>query len=1306
MPLLRRRGNANVPNESSTRRPAADDAEPDAKLTPPVSYTGDDAGAPSELQSRASSATTRPGTPPIQEESNRHKRFSVLRFRNASDSQLSLRAKQQAEKPPPLPRPPEIITTAPTGDLGGVKKKTSRLSLAAARFRRSSDLPRDTNDATVARPSGAQRKSIADEKGRSSLAPLDEPGSPRTSSATPSFSGMAPPSQTNRQSESSRSDVSSNDRVSHTSPATTPKKSPSSNPFFRMRRSKKAPEPLFPLSHLPQKDKTPPAASSSASLNVASTPRPPSASGGIILRSNTDRLDGPASQRAGPAPATALFSQGADLRSGHSSPTRPNFLRGRSSTMSSMGRESTDDHLMPPTTRTSSSTGRKSFGDLLGLSRLRQNSELSRQGVITPATPGSAASKSNSLQLLREAVTLPERKDDESPAKYLARLEEILTRGVIAAIVSKNSDAFSLSVLRSFMRSFSFFGDPMDMALRKLLMEAELPKETQHIDRFLEAFANRYHECNPGIYATTEQAYFIAFSLLILHTDVFNKNNRYKMQKPDYLKNTRGEGIADEILGCFYDNITYTPFIHVEDELDRRSERGSRTKRKQLLGAPNDPAKRALKEPVDPYTLLIDGDLDALRPNLKDAMHLEEHYNYLGSSQSLNLKDLSKTFFRTGVLQIVSARSRPDAFMNDNTATNPNGAGPGIVDIKVTKVGLLWRKEAKKRKTRSPWQEWGAILTGAQLYFFRNISWIKSLMHQYESHIKAGNDDIPIIFKPPLEHFKPDGLMSTHGAVALHDSQYKKHKNAFVYVRSGGLDEVLLADNEAEMNDWLAKLNYAAAFSSSGVRMRGVVGGNYDGQGRRGLRRLDTTDPAQLIDTPTGQVSVVKSQIDHQMAEDIQTARRGFMKNKIEEGEEKVRVSQQELEGQLRNARHLQILAPIQPRTRDGMLAAAAQMSARLKWTRMEMWREKCHLDILRLDLEEDNPTPLSRATPLTSQPTGSGAPGDMSGTRHEGDCVDEDPNSSATAQLLEQTPQPRTAKARPLSSDSHDDHDVDVDAEERDLLKQAGLLEATSSKEASEKGTTSNVDDPGEQALALDRDRNDKNKIRRSLQRTLREGAGHLSHHRSRRGKDREPATGASDEPEPESMLARGTGSFVVHGKKASVINFGSELQNMSHEDKLRARKQSVVDVPMSPALSNGEDDDFYSAAGDLPESEGTPSRRESGASASTATARSFRELHRKFSSTHASRSVSNSRRLGVPSDGESEAAVSFSDGRRSPLPPIETAEGEDEEEDYIQGGHGGTVDRAAADGQREGDGSPTHSLQPSSRALPVASN
>lgn len=996
--------------------------------------------------------------------------------------------------------------------------------------------------------------------------------------------------------------------------------------------------------------------------------------------------------------------------------------------MSSVGRDSTDDHLLPPTTRTSSSTGRKSFGDLLGLSKLR-HTDLSRQGTMTPLTPGSGGSQSNSLQLTRPSLSLPEKRDDDTPAKYLSRVEESIPRSVMAAMLSKNSDTFSASVLRSYMRSFMFYGDPMDMAIRKLLMEAELPKETQHIDRCLQAFANRYDECNPGIYASADQAYFAAFSLLILHTDVFNKNNKNKMQKAQYLKNTGGQGIFDNVLESFYDNITYTPFIHMEDD-DSNGDHASLTKskRRQLLAGPgNDPAKRALKEPIDPYLLILDNNLDALRPNLKDAMPLEDCYNYLGTAKNLNLKDLQKTFFRTGVLQIVSARSRPEAFMTDKADVSLQDAGPGIVDIKITKVGLLWRKDVKKRKTRSPWQEWGAILTGAQLYFFRNVSWVKSLMHQYEHHIRDGNDGIPIIFKPPLEEFKPDALMSTNGAVALVDTTYKKHKNAFVYVRQGGLDEVLLADNEEEMNDWLAKLNYAAAFRTSGVKMRGVIGGNYDGQGRRGIRRLDSSEATQLVQTPSGPVAIARSRIDMKMVEDIQSQRRGFLHEKIEEATQKLDASQKQLEEQLRNARHLQILAPIQPKTRTDLLAAAARMAAQIKWTRTEIWRERCHRDILVQDLEEDVPgssagptptkagsvySPRERATsptptatrreskraaparpensprrpadlkigavrsPAESDPTES--PFDQafhtppqSAVRLRHDSRDTSLSDVATARHGSVSSGPASPIHSPVSSrhmrtESRDDDagsiqksehgPEDVDAGERNLLKQAGLLKNNALADSSDHIATTMSADSGEQGSAADREKADKAKIRRSLQRTLREGAGHLSHHRSRKGK--EVAAVASHEiAQRDSMLSRGTGSFVVHGKKASVIDLGTELQSMSNDDRLRLRTQGLQsDAPNSPPLLTPlEDDDFHSAMGDVRESFDR-NRRESAASASTATARSFRELHRKYSSTQsAGRSASAAGRLAVPSDTESEAALSFSDGRRSPLPPIE---------------------------------------------------
>lgn len=56
------------------------------------------------------------------------------------------------------------------------------------------------------------------------------------------------------------------------------------------------------------------------------------------------------------------------------------------------------------------------------------------------------------------------------------------------------------------MGRFNFILDPLDIALRRLLMDLCLPKETQQIDRVMEAFAKRYTECNPGLFVS-EGAY-------------------------------------------------------------------------------------------------------------------------------------------------------------------------------------------------------------------------------------------------------------------------------------------------------------------------------------------------------------------------------------------------------------------------------------------------------------------------------------------------------------------------------------------------------------------------------------------------------------------------------------------------------------------------------------------------------------------------------------------------------------------------------------------------------------------------------
>lgn len=726
------------------------------------------------------------------------------------------------------------------------------------------------------------------------------------------------------------------------------------------------------------------------------------------------------------------------------------------------------------------------------------------------------------------------------------------------------------------------------------------------------------------------------------------------MQKSDYTKNARGQGVAEEILECFYDNISYTPFIHVEDDVDINGERIiAHRSRKSIFAKPNaDPLKKPSREPVDPYTLILDNKLESLRPSLKDVMNLDDPYSYLGTSTSLNLADLHKTFFKSGILQILSSRSRPEAFKSPETMANPAGAHPGVVDIKITKVGILWRKDMKKKKARSPWQEWGAILTGSQLYFFRNTAWIRSLMHQYDAHHKLGFAGTPVTFKPPLEQFKPDVMMSTEDRVALLDNTYKKHKHAFVFVRHGGSEETFLADNEADMNDWLAKLNYASTFRSAGVRMRSLLGSNYDGPKTRGMRRMDSDKSTQSVQTTTGEVLIRSGKIDPELARQIQTARRQIMVQKIAEAEEKLEADSKQLDVHLRNARHLQILAPIQSKTRERVVLAAGGMAAKIKWLRMEMWRTRCHKDILALDLDEEINTANDRtlhtenvaymgisattsgtpeltkldlragslsnaqATPrrdIMARPSTQPSPGrtinmdDMFQSSFQASSPRTQHKAQGSWELPPLSFEPTQSSIQPGSSTKlpapapemlthhsslgsvkgsekmSDLIDIaarlatprpSLDEDEQELLIEAGLV-ISDSPSPKVKGADGTSD--GEKEKELEKSRspdtevNDsKTRVRRSLHRTLREA--HVpTHHRSKKGKDSASSVAMTEDAlslNESEGLTRGAGSFTVHGKKASVITFGSEWQDISPEERLKPRKsvrgdESKLSVP-----------------------------------------------------------------------------------------------------------------------------------------------
>ena len=446
----------------------------------------------------------------------------------------------------------------------------------------------------------------------------------------------------------------------------------------------------------------------------------------------------------------------------------------------------------------------------------------------------------------------------------------------------------------------------------------------------------------------------MTFSLLLLHSDAFNKSNKRKMAKQDYVRNSSTDGVADDVLECFYDNILYTPFIRVEDDIDIKTMSSRKSRKTQRVINKAVEQTKTTKEPLDPYTLIFENKLDILRPPLKGVIAVDDPYSYLGTAAAFD-KSLLKGM-KCGIIQLESSRSRPDAFKSQSGIDNPEEANIGIIDLPVQKVGLLWRKDPKKRTARSPWQEWGAILTGAGLYFFKNSHFVKNFIGQYEDHVKHG-DEGQLTFKPTIQNWRADFLMPTENGVALHDSTYKKHKNAFVFFRHNNADEVFLADNEAEMNDWLMKLNCQAAFKTYGIRPRGLLGGHYEGQRQRGMRRLESSTSAQnlqTVQTPTGEVTIQSGKIDMKLAEQIRDARRDNMQMKIEELENKLADLIKTEREQRRDATHLFVLAPIQERTRVQLMHAASRVSAQLKWSRIEIWRIKSHRDILAMDLEDE----------------------------------------------------------------------------------------------------------------------------------------------------------------------------------------------------------------------------------------------------------------------------------------------------------------------------------------------------------------
>uniref|UniRef100_A0A8C5BXJ6 Cytohesin-2 n=1 Tax=Gadus morhua TaxID=8049 RepID=A0A8C5BXJ6_GADMO len=156
----------------------------------------------------------------------------------------------------------------------------------------------------------------------------------------------------------------------------------------------------------------------------------------------------------------------------------------------------------------------------------------------------------------------------EDVAQFLYKGEG-LNKTAIGDYLGERDD-FNLKVLQAFVDLHEFTDLNLVQALRQFLWSFRLPGEAQKIDRMMEAFAQRYCHCNPGVFQSTDTCYVLSFAIIMLNTSLHNPNVRDKPGVDRFISMNRGinEGgdLPEDLLRNLYDSIKNEPFKIPEDD--------------------------------------------------------------------------------------------------------------------------------------------------------------------------------------------------------------------------------------------------------------------------------------------------------------------------------------------------------------------------------------------------------------------------------------------------------------------------------------------------------------------------------------------------------------------------------------------------------------------------------------------------------------------------------------------------------------------------------------------------------------------
>ncbi|KAK3352865.1 hypothetical protein B0T25DRAFT_195524 [Lasiosphaeria hispida] len=188
--------------------------------------------------------------------------------------------------------------------------------------------------------------------------------------------------------------------------------------------------------------------------------------------------------------------------------------------------------------------------------------EKARKTAKTNAVKAFNYKPKNGIKLLLKEGFIPSDKPQDI-ARFL-RDEDRLDKAQIGEYLGEG-DPKNIEVMHAFVDTMDFTKRLFVDALREFLQSFRLPGEAQKIDRFMLKFANRYVTGNPNAFANADTPYILAYSVILLNTDLHSSKIAKHMSKQDFIKNNRGindnADLPDEYLLAIYDDIASNEIV-------------------------------------------------------------------------------------------------------------------------------------------------------------------------------------------------------------------------------------------------------------------------------------------------------------------------------------------------------------------------------------------------------------------------------------------------------------------------------------------------------------------------------------------------------------------------------------------------------------------------------------------------------------------------------------------------------------------------------------------------------------------------